>query len=149
LTNFQKLKKRIKKNEGYRNKAYKDILGFWTIGYGHLIQKNEKKFFNKTYSHKELLRVFDFDFQFAVKNYMSNYNKKKYAQNVKEVFIEMIYQMGIKKQKNFKKMIKQINKGNFFMAALEMKDSLWNKQTPKRVDALIQILLKKKYEKKR
>ena len=80
---------------------------------------------------------------------MSNYNKKKYAQNVKEVFIEMIYQMGIKKQKNFKKMIKQINKGNFFMAALEMKDSLWNKQTPKRVDALIQILLKKKYEKKR
>ena len=46
-------------------------------------------------------------------------------------------------------MIKQINKGNFFMAALEMKNSLWNKQTPKRVDALIQILLKKKYEKKR
>ena len=35
------------------------------------------------------------------------------------------------------------------MAGLEMKDSLWNKQTPKRVEVLIKILLKKEYERKR
>ena len=35
------------------------------------------------------------------------------------------------------------------MAALEMKKSLWYKQTPKRVEGLIQILLKEEYEKKR
>ena len=42
-----------------------------------------------------------------------------------------------------------IDKKQFFMAALEMKNSLWNKQTPKRVDCLMKILLKKNYEKKK
>jgi len=35
------------------------------------------------------------------------------------------------------------------MAALEMKDSRWNRQTPKRVEILTKILLKKEYERKR
>jgi len=36
-----------------------------------------------------------------------------------------------------------------FLAALEMKNSLWYKQTPKRVDGLIHLLLKNEYAKKR
>ena len=42
-----------------------------------------------------------------------------------------------------------IEKDKFFMAAFEMKNSLWYKQTPKRVEELIDVLLEKKYEKKR
>jgi len=42
-----------------------------------------------------------------------------------------------------------IQKNNMFLAALEMKNSLWYKQTPKRVDGLVKLLLKKEYEKKR
>ena len=61
----------------------------------------------------------------------------------------MIFQLGIKKQKKFIKMIKHVKNKCFFMAALEMKNSLWYKQTPKRVEGLIKNLLKKEYEKKR
>ena len=61
----------------------------------------------------------------------------------------MIFQLGIKKQKKFVKMNNHIKKNNMFLAALEMKNSLWYKQTPKRVDGLIKLLLKKEYEKKR
>ena len=38
---LKKLKDRIKKNEGYCDKPYRDQLGFYTIGYGHLITEKE------------------------------------------------------------------------------------------------------------
>ena len=43
-------------------------------------------------------------------------------------------------------MLKYLDSNNLFMAALEMKKSLWYRQTPKRVDGLINILLIKEYE---
>ena len=36
---YNNLKERIKKHEGFVNKIYKDSLGFATIGYGHLVTK--------------------------------------------------------------------------------------------------------------
>ena len=47
---FQSLKNRIKKNEGFSEKAYLDQLGFLTIGYGHLIKRTEKHLLNKKLS---------------------------------------------------------------------------------------------------
>ena len=38
---YYNLKKRIKLNEGFSSKPYKDQLGYLTIGYGHLILSNE------------------------------------------------------------------------------------------------------------
>lgn len=32
---------RVKEREGWRERAYKDIFGYWTIGFGHLVQPNE------------------------------------------------------------------------------------------------------------
>ena len=56
----------------------------------------------------------------------------------------MIFQLGIEGQQKFKKMNCYIKKKEFFMAALEMKNSLWYSQTPNRVEGLIRTLLKKK-----
>ena len=149
MKNFITLKNRIKKNEGFRSIAYKDSLGFMTIGYGHLIKKNEKKYLNQKFSKKHLSEVFDKDFQQALSDFKKNYKRNKFPKNVEEVFIEMIFQIGIQKQKKFYKILKHIKNKNLFMAALEMKNSLWNKQTPKRVDILTKILLNTEYEKKR
>ena len=93
--------------------------------------------------------MFDKDFSKALKAYKNNFNYKKHSKNTKEVLIEMIFQLGIKKQKKFVKMNKHLQNNNIFLAALEMKNSLWYKQTPKRVDGLINLLLKREYEKKR
>jgi len=147
LINFYFLKKRIKKNEGFRKIPYLDSLGFLTVGYGHLIKKNEKKRFQKNISKKDLNKIFDLDFLIALNNYNKEYKNKTHSKSTKEFLIEMIFQLGIKKQKKFIKMNKNIKKNFFFMAALEMKKSLWYKQTPKRVEGLIKILLKKEYEK--
>ena len=149
MEKFLLLKKRIKKNEGFRNRPYLDSLGYPTIGYGHLITKKEKKIFKAKFSKKFLSKLFDKDFRIALTAYKKDFNYKKHSKDTKEVLIEMIFQLGIKKQKKFVKMNKHMKNNNMFLAALEMKRSLWYKQTPKRVDGLIKLLLKKEYEKKR
>ena len=149
MEKFLSLKKKIKKNEGFRNEPYLDSLGHPTIGYGHLITKKEKKIFQRKISKKLLSKLFDKDFRKAITAYKKNFNYKKHSKSTKEVLIEMIFQLGIKKQKKFTKMNRFIKKKLFFMAALEMMDSLWYKQTPNRVNNLIKILLKNEYEKNR
>ena len=149
MEKFLSLKKKIKKNEGFRNKPYLDSLGHPTIGYGHLITNKEKKTFKGKFSKKFLLKLFDKDFKKALTDYKKNFNHKKHSKNTKEVLIEMIFQLGIKKQQKFLKLNNYIEKNDMFLAALEMMNSLWYKQTPKRVDGLVKLLLKKEYEKKR
>ena len=149
MEKFLSLKKQIKKNEGFRNEPYLDSLGHPTIGYGHLITKKEKKIFQSRFSKKSLSNLFDKDFNKSLIAYKKNYNYKKHSMGTKEVLIEMIFQLGIKGQKKFIKMNKHIQNNDIFLAALEMKNSLWYKQTPKRVDGLVKLLLKKEYEKKR
>ena len=49
----------ITKEEGARNKAYKDTKGLWTIGVGHLIKADEQHLINETLTDeqvKELLK---------------------------------------------------------------------------------------------
>ena len=142
MNKYLKLIKRIKKNEGFSCVAYSDSLGFDTIGYGHLIKDNEKELLNSSFPKKFLLNLFYLDFKKALKDYERFYKKQNHPQNIAEVLIEMIFQIGINKQRKFIKMNKHIKNNHFFMAALEMKNSLWYIQTPKRVDGLINILLK-------
>ena len=134
---FKKLKLRIKKNEGYSNKPYKDQLGFYTIGYGHLIKKDEYKYFVNGYNKKHFDELFEKDFNKAKKEYYKFFYKKKHKQPEKELFIEMSFQLGAKGVSDFKKMIFFLNKKQKFMTSLEMMNSLWYKQTPKRVEDLI------------
>ena len=141
LTKYYKLKKRIKKNEGYRNCIYLDQLGYPTIGYGHLVKKNEKFVIKKKYTKKYLENLFEQDFNKALKDFHKNYNVKKISTPTKEILIEMIFQLGIKGTLKFKKFNKHISKNKVYLAALEMKKSLWYLQTPKRVDFLISVLI--------
>ncbi len=134
---FSNLKLRIKNNEGYSNKAYKDQLGFLTIGYGHLIKSNESKYLKNFYSKKYLENLFDDDFNKALVKYNKLFFKKNHGQKEKELLIEMLFQLGDKGVSKFVKMLSHIEKKQKFMTCLEMLNSLWYKQTPKRVEDLI------------
>lgn len=148
LKKYLSLKNRIKKNEGFSEKAYLDQLGFLTIGYGHLIKRTEKHLLNKKLSKKHLSNIFEIDFNNALKKFAKYYKKYNFSKIIEETLIEMIFQLGIKKQKKFTKMNNYLKKNSLFMASLEMLDSLWYKQTPRRVDRLIKALLSINYEKK-
>jgi GH24 family phage-related lysozyme (muramidase) len=67
---FETLKDEIKKNEGCKLKAYQLTYNgytepFYTIGYGHRVQSNDNIDINKVYSHKDIEKWFNFDFQIA------------------------------------------------------------------------------------
>ena len=141
LSKFSKLKSRIKKNEGYSNQIYCDQLGKPTIGFGHLIKRKEKFLSKKKYSKKHLNKIFENDFGSALSNFNKNYKAKDLSKNSKEVLIEMIFQLGIKNCLKFKKFNQSLKKKLPHMAALEMLNSRWYTQTPKRVERLINLLL--------
>tara|TARA_A100001015_G_scaffold285789_1_gene353723 strand:- start:19 stop:450 length:432 start_codon:yes stop_codon:yes gene_type:complete len=138
---YHNLKKRIKLNEGFSLKPYKDQLGYLTIGYGHLILLNEKILLKKKFKKKELEEIFEKDFRKALSNF--NNTLRSFTSNKKEaeLLIEMIFQLGIKGCLKFKNLIKNMRKGNKYLVCLDMMDSLWYKQTPNRVRNLIKIFL--------
>jgi len=144
LSRFPKLKARIKKNEGYRNQIYYDQLGKPTIGFGHLIKKKEKFLHRKKYSKKYLNTIFENDFNLALNDFIKNYSVKSLSKNLQEVLLEMIFQLGIKNCLKFKKFNKLLKLKYLHMAALEMLDSRWYVQTPKRVENLVSSLLEYK-----
>ena len=138
---YQNLRKRIKLNEGFSLKPYKDQLGYLTIGYGHLILSNEKILLKKKIHKKELEEIFEKDFKKALSNF--NNTLKSFTSNKKEdeLLIEMIFQLGISGCLKFKNLIKNMRKGNKHLVCLDMMDSLWYKQTPNRVKNLIKTFL--------
>ena len=140
---LKKLKKRIKKNEGYSDKPYQDQLGFCTIGYGHLISENESRYYTKTFKKNHFEKLFEIDFKIAQKQYKKKFLKKNHTISEKELLIEMLFQLGVKGVSKFKKMLYFLNKKQKFMASLEMLNSLWYSQTPERVRNLITNYLKR------
>ena len=139
---YLKLKKRIKQNEGFSLKPYKDQLGFLTIGYGHLILDNEKSLLKKKIYKKELEKIFVQDFNRSLNNF--NQHLKVFTSNKKEaeLLIEMVFQLGTKGVLGFKNLLQNMNKRNKHLVCFEMMNSLWYKQTPKRVKILISFFLR-------
>ena len=140
--NYLFLKLRIKKNEGFSSRSYKDQLGNYTIGYGHLIRKKEIVLYKKKIKISFFQNLFENDFKTALDDYNKHFRKYSFSQNIKELIVEMIFQMGIQNVLSFKKTLRHIRKNNKFLATLEMMNSIWYKQTPLRVENLIKHFLK-------
>jgi len=138
---YHNLKKRIKSNEGFSSKPYKDQLGYLTIGYGHLILPNENILLKKQIHKKELEEIFEKDFKKALSNFNNAFKSFTLKEKESELLIEMIFQLGIKGCLKFKNLIKNIKKGNKHLVCFDMMDSLWYKQTPNRVKNLIKTFL--------
>ena len=139
---YRELKKRIKKNEGFSLKPYKDQLGHLTIGYGHLILPNETYLLKNKTKKPHLNSIFDQDFERALGDYKRFIKQKHHNRKDKELLIEMTYQMGAKRVLKFKKLISNMQKNKKHLVCFEMMDSLWYTQTPNRVKNLIRAFLK-------
>ncbi len=139
---YQKLIKRIKKNEGFSIKPYKDQLGFLTIGYGHLILSNEQKLIKIKQTKNRLEKIFYQDFSKAVKDYNKFLKQNAYSLKEEELLIEMVFQMGFDRVLKFKKLLNNMRKKNKHLVCFEMMNSLWYNQTPNRVKKLIKLYLK-------
>ena len=124
------LKESIKHHEGYVGVVYKDSLGIDTIGYGFAIKDLELD-----------EDICDMILDRKLRDLQSMVNLKftwyRYMpQEIRDVVMEMCYQLGVGGFSKFKKTIAFLQNKQFIDASQEMLDSLWAKQTPNRAKEL-------------
>lgn len=135
--NLEEVKEHIKEEEGYRDTMYRDHLGFATIGYGHLVLPRDKFKEGVKYSHKELLKILDYDFAIAKQDMESLTKDLDIVDGAKEILIHMLFQLGKPKVMKFQRMFENLRKKDYAGASNEMLDSLWaKKHTPARAERL-------------
>jgi len=137
------LSDRVKQNEGFRNKIYKDTLGFATIGYGHKVTEHDPFKEGVEYSKEQLEEVFKTDLEHAqllCENMFMCDLSYDPPELLKEIYTEMIFQLGPGGVSKFKKTFDFVKMKKFKEASIEMLDSRWNKQTPNRAKHLSDLM---------
>jgi len=136
--NMDRLLESVKKHEGYRNKVYLDTLGKRTVGVGHLCVE-ELWEDDKEYEEKFLMDILEADLQNAIKgakDLMAQHGCMDIDEQAEEIIIEMVFQLGKTGVSKFKNMWKALSGLQYSVAASEMLDSRWAKQTPNRAQAM-------------
>ena len=118
----------IVSNEGFKGMPYKDSKGYLTIGYGTKLPltKEEAEMLLK---HRLGSSIYELQLNKPFVTELPN--------NIQEVLYEMVYQLGVKGLLSFKKMWKAIENRDWNGMIKEMRDSKWYRETPNRVERLI------------
>jgi len=127
----------IVSDEGFKACSYKDTRGKDTIGFGHLITKNDK--FDRCITKQEGIKLLYDDYMYAKDSVEVRYH---WAEGeVKLVLTNMTYQLGSKGVSEFDKSLSLLKKEEYMAASMEMLDSKWHSQTDSRSTRLaIRIL---------
>ena len=130
---YNKLLESVKKHEGYRNKVYLDTLGKRTVGVGHLCVEDFWED-GKEYDEKFLMDTLQKDLQGSIDGAEDLCKGLKISDDAKILIIEMIFQLGKTGVKKFRNMWKALQQDppQYDVAATEMLDSRWAKQSPNR-----------------
>jgi len=113
----------ITKEEGYRNKAYKDSKGLLTIGVGHLIKTSEPHLVNATLSDQEVKDLLKSDLKWCSEAVESSV-KVPLTQNQFDALYSLCFNIG---EGAFRKstVVKKINQNDLKGAADAI--LMWNK----------------------
>ena len=118
----------LKRHEGLKLHAYQDHLGYWTIGYGRLIDKERGGGISK--DEAEMLLEHDID---RVANRLQNERGFRLApDSVKRALVNMAFQLGTGGLLGFRRMWAALERRDYEQAAEEALDSRWAEQTPNR-----------------
>lgn len=131
----------IAKQEGISEEVYLDSEGHKTVGIGHKLPKNSGLNLGDPVAPEQITSWFLEDFKQArevSKRLFKSFDS--YHPNVQDVLVSMAFQLGPEGLAKFKKFRSAIEKGDLQTAKLEMRRSLWYKQTPSRVEHLIEHL---------
>ena len=125
---------RIKHHEGFRSRVYKCTEGYDTIGYGFAIKDLE---LDEDLAEEILLRKLEK----LIKRVRNKFDwLDSVPHEVQGVIVEMSYQMGLSGVSKFKKALHAMLMFQWKLAATELLDSRWAKQTPNRAKELSDII---------
>ena len=132
----------IKRHEGKRNAPYKDSLGLWTVGYGHLIGDGRSlpAEWNRTFSDQEIDALFAQDFakHKAGAERIPGFDKAN--DSGKAAIIDLTFNMGNAWYRRFPNASAALARGDFETFANEMQNSLWFRQVGRRGPTIVAML---------
>jgi len=123
-----KLIKEIKYEEGFKGNVYQCTEGYDTIGFGTKLPLSE--------SEAEMIlrsRLTTIAHRVSIE-----YSHLQVSNEAWDILNNMAYQLGVNGLGKFKKMFNALYDKDYFVAAMEMRDSKWYNQTPNRAERLAQ-----------
>ena len=142
--NVDKLRAQLEIDEGIVKEVYLDHLGYPTFGIGHLIVEGdpeEQMGVGYPVSEDRIIEVFEKDLQTVLKDCKICFNTwDGYPEEAKQVFANMMFNMGRTRLSKFKRMINAAESGAWHQAAIEGRDSRWYNQVTNRAERLMSRL---------
>jgi len=135
----------LKIDEGVVYEIYEDHLGYATFGVGHLITPNDLEYdwaIGTPISEERVAEAFENDLDIAILECKMLYEEAwdMFCDEVKEILVNMMFNLGRPRLSKFKKMNANLKIGNHKEAAKEGRDSLWYRQVGDRAERLMKRL---------
>ncbi len=132
----------IKKHEGVRTRPYKDSLGLWTVGVGHLIGdgKSLPPEWNREFTMEEIDALFAKDYEHHKKQAEKSPGYDKANEKGRGALIDLAFNMGGAWYKKFKNASAALAAGDFKTAAEELTDSQWYQQVKGRAQTIVAMI---------
>ncbi|MCG8505996.1 MAG: glycoside hydrolase family protein [Sphingomonadales bacterium] len=127
----------IEREEGWREHAYQDHLGFWTIGYGFLIDERKGGGLPKDIADAWLEKLIA-DIEESLDREIFWWRTLTEARQ--RALINMAYQLGVNGLMAFQNMLAALRDADYATAAKEALDSKWAKQTPQRARRMAHMI---------
>lgn len=131
----------LRRQEGKRNDIYRDHLGYWTIGYGHLITRDKlvteheaREHVGAPWSDDRCERMLALDYEGVCQRlFMELSWAEALPEWPKRGLCNMAFQMGVKGVLGFPKMLAALRLNDWAAARAHALNSVWAKeQTPAR-----------------
>ena len=127
----------IEREEGWREHAYRDHLGFWTIGYGFPIDERRGGGLPKDIANAWLEKVIA-DIEESLDREIFWW--RTLTESRQRALINMAYQLGVSGLMRFQNMLAALRDADYATAAKEALDSKWAKQTPQRARRMAHMI---------
>jgi len=141
----QRLRAELVADEGSVLKVYKDHLGYYTVGVGHLIIPSDEEWgvgVGTPITQTRADELLFYDLNNVLKECEENFhqNWELWPEEVKLIIANMAFNLGLPKLKAFQLMLTAINAEDYKTASKEGLDSRWAKQVYNRARRLMDRL---------
>jgi len=127
----------LKTDEGWEASVYQDHLGYWTLGWGFLVDERKGGEIPVSIAEQWLTYAVTKRWNALVDRHpwMSDQ-----PEEVQRALGNMVYQMGVGGVSNFKNMLNALQSDDRELAATEALDSRWAIQTPERANRVTDLM---------
>ena len=126
----QRLFAQLRLHEGVERKPYQCSAGYLTIGVGRNIEE-------RGLSDDEIDYILNNDVNIATDELVRTFDWYADLDEVRQrVVVDMVFNLGMPRFKQFQKMIQALDEGNYKEASIQMMDSRWASQVGQRSERL-------------